>query len=132
MASTMLLEGLTRLERRAPIQAPLPEHYFQASDEETAVKIGEAKALLGKKLVILGHHYQRDEIIRWADFTGDSYKLSVLASERKEAAYIVFCGVHFMAESADILTGDHQKVILPNMTAGCSMADMADIGQVED
>src|SRR5205807_1712770 len=87
---------------------------------------------LGKRLVILGHHYQRDEIIRWADYTGDSYKLSVLASQRKEADFIAFCGVHFMAESADILSQPNQVVILPNMTAGCSMADMADIGQVED
>jgi quinolinate synthase len=88
--------------------------------------------MLGSRLVILGLHYQRDEIIRWADFTGDSYKLSQLAAGRKDAEYIVFCGVHFMAESADLLSGPHQKVILPNMTAGCSMADMADIYQVEE
>ena len=76
---------------------------------------------------ILGHHYQRDEVMRWADARGDSYRLSVLAQERPEAEYIVFCGVHFMAESADILTGDHQQVILPDLNAGCSMADMADL-----
>ena len=85
---------------------------------------------LGSRLVILGHHYQRDEIIRWADFRGDSFKLSQQAASRREADYIVFCGVHFMAESADILAADHQRVILPNLAAGCSMADMADEAQV--
>src|SRR5690242_898881 len=130
--ATSLLRSLGPLERRAPVQAALPEQYFQASDTDTAAKIAAAKEVLGKRLFILGHHYQRDEIIRWADVTGDSYRLSVLASQRPEASYIVFCGVHFMAESADILAGAHQRVILPNLTAGCSMADMADIGQVED
>ena len=94
--------------------------------------IAAAKATLGDRLFILGHHYQRDEVMRWADARGDSYRLSVLAQERPEAEYIVFCGVHFMAESADILTGDHQQVILPDLNAGCSMADMADIDQVEE
>jgi len=87
---------------------------------------------LGERLVILGHHYQRDDVIRHADFTGDSFKLSVLAAERPEAEFIVFCGVHFMAESADILSAPHQKVILPDLGAGCSMADMATSEQVED
>jgi quinolinate synthase len=94
--------------------------------------IGEAKSALGDRLFILGHHYQRDEVMRWADARGDSYRLSVLAQERTDADFIVFCGVHFMAESADVLTGDHQIVILPDANAGCSMADMADIDSVED
>jgi quinolinate synthase len=132
MATTLLLERPGLLTNATPVQQPLPEHYFQATPEETEARIGEARAALGDRAVILGHHYQRDEIIRWADITGDSYKLSKLAAERQDAEYIVFCGVHFMAESADILAAEHQRVILPNMTAGCSMADMADIGQVED
>jgi len=130
--ASILLGELTALQRRAPVQVPLPEFYFQASETETADKIAAARSILGKRVFILGHHYQRDEIIRWADATGDSYKLSVLASQRGEADFILFCGVHFMAESADILSQPHQVVILPNLTAGCSMADMADIGQVED
>jgi quinolinate synthase len=132
MATNVLLSERLRRGNPSPVQVPLPEHYFEATPEETAAKIAAAKEMLGTRLVILGHHYQRDEIIRWADFTGDSYKLSQLAAGRKDAEYIVFCGVHFMAESADLLSGPHQKVILPNMTAGCSMADMADIYQVEE
>jgi quinolinate synthase len=97
--------------------------------EELGRRIARAKARLGSRLVILGHHYQRDEIIRWADFRGDSFKLSQQAA-LQEADYIVFCGVHFMAESADILARDHQRVVLPNLAAGCSMADMADEAQV--
>jgi len=91
-----------------------------------------AKASLGDKVFILGHHYQRDEVIQFADVMGDSFKLAKEAAARPEAAYIVFCGVHFMAEAADILTADHQKVVLPDLAAGCSMADMAAISQVED
>ena len=91
-----------------------------------------ARAALGDKVFILGHHYQRNEVIEFADVTGDSFKLSKEAAARPEAAYIVFCGVHFMAEAADILTADHQQVVLPDLAAGCSMADMAAIGQVED
>jgi len=113
-------------------QKPLPPEYTRLGPEETAERIGKAREALGEDLVILGHHYQRDEIIRWADYRGDSLKLSQLAAQRKDARFIVFCGVHFMAESADILTDDHQAVILPNLSAGCSMADMADIYQVED
>ena len=86
----------------------------------------------GRGSIILGHHYQRDEVIRHADFTGDSFKLAQHAASKPEAEFIVFCGVHFMAESADILSADHQKVILPDLTAGCTMADMAETDQVED
>ncbi len=114
------------------LQTPLRERYTAASTDDLAERISAAKAALGDRLFILGHHYQRDEIIRWADARGDSYRLSLLAQQRPEAAYIVFCGVHFMAESADILTGDHQTVILPDLNAGCSMADMADIDEVEE
>ena len=114
----------------APVQAEIPERYRAMRSEEVAARIGVAKATLASRLVILGHHYQRDEIIRWADFRGDSFKLSQQAAARRDAAYIVFCGVHFMAESADILAADHQRVVLPNMAAGCSMADMADEAQV--
>ena len=103
-----------------------------ASTDELAERIAAAKSTLGDRLFILGHHYQRDEVMRWADARGDSFGLSVLAQQRPEADYIVFCGVHFMAESADILTGDHQQVILPDLNAGCSMADMADIDSVEE
>src|SRR5918996_1501497 len=114
------------------LQTPLDERYTAASPDDLATRISAAKAELGDRLFILGHHYQRDEIIRWADARGDSYRLSVLAQERPQAEHIVFCGVHFMAESADILTGDHQTVILPDLNAGCSMADMADIDEVEE
>jgi len=114
------------------LQTPLAERYTVASPDDLASRIRAAKADLGDRLFILGHHYQRDEIIRWADARGDSYRLSVLAQQRPQAEYIVFCGVHFMAESADILTRDHQTVILPDLNAGCSMADMADIDEVEE
>ena len=114
----------------APVQTEIPERYRSMSGEEIVRRLAAAKARLGSRLVILGHHYQRDEIIRWADFRGDSFKLSQQAASRREADYIVFCGVHFMAESADILAADHQRVILPNLAAGCSMADMADEAQV--
>lgn len=111
-------------------QAPLPQEYAELSPEETEARILAAKAKLGKRVVILGHHYQRDEIIRHADYRGDSYKLAKDATRHADADYIVFCGVHFMAETADILARDSQKVILPNMAAGCSMADMANLFQV--
>jgi quinolinate synthase len=112
------------------IQAALPDRYTAASQKELATWIGEAKATLGERLLILGHHYQRDEVMAWADARGDSYGLSRMAAD-SPAEFIVFCGVHFMAESADILTGDHQSVVLPDLNAGCSMADMADIDSVE-
>jgi quinolinate synthase len=113
-------------------QATLPAPARGAAPEELQARIAEARRALGRRLVILGHHYQRDEVIRHADFTGDSFKLAQHAASRPEAEYIVFCGVHFMAESADILSGAHQKVSLPDLDAGCTMADMADIDQVED
>jgi quinolinate synthase len=106
-------------------QQPIPDNYRSMSPLELDRSIEESRETLGKDLVILGHHYQRDEIIKFADFRGDSFKLSQLAAGRSEAEFIVFCGVHFMAESADILSSAHQTVILPNLTAGCSMADMA-------
>ena len=107
------------------------EDFLVMEDAEIDATIEAAREALGKRVVILGHHYQRDDVIRHADLTGDSYQLSVMASQT-EAEYIVFCGVHFMAESADILGKPHQRVILPDMGAGCSMADMASIEQVED
>lgn len=113
------------------LQAPLPDTYRQATDDELAGRIRAAKESLGDRLLVLGHHYQRDEVMRWADARGDSLALSRLAAERGTAEFIVFCGVHFMAEAADVLTGDHQQVVLPDLNAGCSMADMADIDEVE-
>jgi quinolinate synthase len=103
-----------------------------ASDPDLVARAAAAKATLGEKVFVLGHHYQRDEVIQFADVTGDSFKLAREAAARPEAEYIVFCGVHFMAESADILTSPHQKVVLPDLAAGCSMADMARLAQVED
>ncbi|MCG3181337.1 MAG: Quinolinate synthase A [Phycisphaerae bacterium] len=113
-------------------QSPLPPRYHLMTDAEMFDAIGARKAALGRRLVILGHHYQADDVVRFADFTGDSYKLSrQAASEAADAEFIVFCGVHFMAESADILTRD-KIVVLPDLSAGCSMADMADIDQVRE
>jgi quinolinate synthase len=108
------------------------ENYLRMSDAEISERIERARKKLGSRVVILGHHYQRDDVIAHADLTGDSYQLSVMAAQRKDAEFIVFCGVHFMAESADILGQPHQKVILPDLGAGCSMADMATVEQVED
>jgi quinolinate synthase len=110
---------------------PLPDQYLRLSDDEMDARIAAAKQTLGERLVILGHHYQRDEVIKFADFTGDSLKLARAAASRGKAEFIVFCGVHFMAESADIVCGAHQKVILPDLAAGCSMADMAAGDQLE-
>lgn len=103
-----------------------------SSDPELVSRAEAAKAALGSRVYILGHHYQRDEVIQFADVTGDSFKLAQSAAAHPEAEFIVFCGVHFMAESADILTSDDQQVVLPDMAAGCSMADMAAIHQVEE
>jgi len=102
------------------------------SDPQLVERARAARAALGDRAFVLGHHYQRDEVIAFADVTGDSFKLAQQAAARPEAEYVVFCGVHFMAESADILTADTQQVVLPDLAAGCSMADMADRQQVED
>jgi quinolinate synthase len=110
---------------------PLPERFLRLSEDEMDARIAAAKTALGDRLVILGHHYQRDEVIKFADFTGDSLKLARAIATRATAEFIVFCGVHFMAESADILRAPHQKVILPDLAAGCSMADMAAGDQLE-
>ncbi|HWR83085.1 MAG TPA: quinolinate synthase NadA [Candidatus Deferrimicrobium sp.] len=108
----------------------LPKEYREASATELIERIAAARARLGKRLCILTHHYQRREIVEHGDFAGDSYGLSKIAAEHKDAEVIVFCGVHFMAESADILTADHQTVFLPNPLAGCPMADMAEMADV--
>src|SRR5678815_688180 len=109
----------------------LPENYLGLSDADMDVRIAAARAELGNRLVILGHHYQRDEVIKFADYTGDSFRLASQIANRPEADYIVFCGVHFMAESADVLCAPHQQVILPDLAAGCSMADMVAPDQLE-
>src|SRR5688572_26934532 len=110
-------------------QQPLPPIYTQLSDPELRLRIQAARDALGSRLVILGHHYQQDAVIEFADFTGDSFELSRRAAEQKGIEFVVFCGVHFMAESADILTEPHVRVIQPDLGAGCSMADMANIDQ---
>ena len=129
LANLLLLGQGTDLasERGVSCTGELPA----ASDPTLVARATAAKAALGSKVLILGHHYQRDEVIQFADITGDSFKLAQAAAEQTEAEYIIFCGVHFMAESADILTGPHQKVILPDLAAGCSMADMATAAQVD-
>src|ERR1700676_1424084 len=114
------------------LQTALPDRDTTADPDQLARWIGLAKAELGSRVIILGHHYQRDEVMAWADARGDSFGLSRIAADQTEAEFVVFCGVHFMAESADILTGSHQQVILPDLNAGCSMADMADIDSGED
>ena len=116
----------------SPRQGVLPELYRKASPAELDLRIRAAKAALGERLVILGHFYQRDEVIQYADFVGDSFQLAQAAKTRPKAEAIVFCGVHFMAETADMLSRPDQAVILPNLAAGCSMADMADLDSVEE
>ncbi len=113
-------------------QPPLPSRYASLTEDEMAQAIVKRKEQLGSRLIILGHHYQQHEVIALADFTGDSLKLSQIGADQDEAEFIVFCGVHFMAESADILSNDNVKVILPDLSAGCSMADMADIDDLEE
>lgn len=109
----------------------IPERYNEMTIQEMEERVRELKSRLGERLFIPGHHYQRDEVIQFADAVGDSFKLARISADNKKAEYIVFCGVHFMAETADILTAPDQKVILPDRKAGCSMADMADIHQTE-
>ena len=128
----MSVELLTSHEKSALAERqPLPDRYLGLSDEEMQQRIAAARAALGDRLLILGHHYQRDEVIAFADHTGDSFKLAQQAAAQRDAEYIVFCGVHFMAESADVLSGSEQQVILPDLAAGCSMADMAAPDQLE-
>ena len=128
----MNVDVLTEFEKtQIGERQPLPDRYLRLSDEEMDTRIAAARATLGDRLVILGHHYQRDEVIKYADYIGDSLKLAQYAATKTTADFIVFCGVHFMAESADILSADHQQVVLPDLAAGCSMADMAAIDQLE-
>src|SRR3954466_10412154 len=132
LALLLLGRGSGRSDPGSERGVDCPGELPPASDPTLVARAEAAKAALAEKVFVLGHHYQRDEVIRFADVTGDSFKLARDAAGRPEAEYIVFCGVHFMAESADILTGDAQKVILPDLAAGCSMADMATFDQVED
>jgi quinolinate synthase len=128
----MDIKLLTQVEKESiGERQPLPERYLRLSDDEMDARIAAAKRALGDRLVILGHHYQRDEVIKFADFTGDSLKLAKAAATRHASEFVVFCGVHFMAESADILRGPNQKIVLPDLAAGCSMADMAAVDQLE-
>src|SRR5690349_5724078 len=129
---TTMIPLLTEYEKEhLSERQALPSKYLGLSDAEMDARIAAARAALGPRLVILGHHYQRDEVIKFADYTGDSYKLAGEIAKHPEAEFIVFCGVHFMAESADVLSAPHQQVILPDLAAGCSMADMAEPGQLE-
>ncbi|MBS5787011.1 MAG: quinolinate synthase NadA [Clostridioides difficile] len=116
---------------KLPTENVLPQYYFEASNDELTQRIIEAKKSLGDKLLILSHHYQKDEVVKFADETGDSLQLAQIASKNKKAEYIVFCGVHFMAETADMLTEDFQKIILPDLDAGCTMADMVEYKDLE-
>ena len=128
----MSVELLTDYEKtQIAERQPLPDRYLGLSDEEMHRRIAAARDALGERLLVLGHHYQRDEVIAFADYTGDSFKLAQQAAAQRDAEYIVFCGVHFMAESADVLSGPEQQVILPDLAAGCSMADMAAPDQLE-
>ena len=128
----MLIPLLTDYEKaHISERQALPDAYLGLSDEDMDVRIAAARRALGARLVILGHHYQRDEVIKFADHTGDSFKLAQQVSKHPDAEFIVFCGVHFMAESADVLSGSHQQVILPDLAAGCSMSDMAAPDQLE-
>ncbi|MGQ0735827.1 MAG: quinolinate synthase NadA [Acidobacteriota bacterium] len=132
MATATFLPVLTEVEKHSLHERqPLPEAYLGLQDQEMAGRIAAAREALGDRLVILGHHYQRDEVIAFADHTGDSWKLAREIARHPAAEFIVFCGVHFMAESADLLALPHQQVILPDLAAGCSMADMVAPDQLE-
>src|SRR6188472_1636543 len=127
----MDIQLLTHYEKtQLAERQPLPDEYLRLPEAELDLRIAAAKAALGDRVVILGHHYQRDEVIRFADKIGDSLKLAQYAATQS-AENVVFCGVHFMAESADVLSGPNQRVLLPDLAAGCSMADMAAIDQLE-
>src|SRR6188508_2184382 len=129
----MDIQLLTDYEKtRISERQPLPDEYLRLPEAELDLRIAAARAALGSRVVILGHHYQRDEVIKFADAIGDSLKLAQYAAAQHAAETVVFCGVHFMAESADVLTAPEQRVILPDLAAGCSMADMARLRQVED
>jgi quinolinate synthase len=126
------IQLLTDYERtRLAERQPLPEAYLRLSDADMDARITAAKTTLGSRLLILGHHYQRDEVIKFADVLGDSLKLAQYAATHHEADFVIFCGVHFMAEAANVLGAPHQQVLLPDLAAGCSMADMAAIDQLE-
>jgi len=126
------IELLSQYERSALNERQrLPDSYLRLPDADLDARIAAAKAALGARLLVLGHHYQRDEVIKFADVTGDSLKLSQYAASHQQAEFVVFCGVHFMAESANVLGGAGQRVLLPDLAAGCSMADMAAIDQLE-
>jgi quinolinate synthase len=127
---TLVLDDALAADPALQANACSLDNYLSLPDHTMDARIAAARQKLGASTIILGHHYQRDEVIRFADFTGDSYKLSKAAAET-DARYLIFCGVHFMAESADVLGHDSQQVILPDLNAGCSMADMAEISQVE-
>lgn len=128
----MDIQVLTQYEKTALSERqPLPEEYLRLRDDEMSARIKTARETLGDRVVILGHHYQRDEVIAWADAIGDSLRLAQVAASHTAAENVIFCGVHFMAESADVLTAPHQRVILPDLAAGCSMADMAAVDQLE-
>ncbi|MEO8483585.1 MAG: quinolinate synthase NadA [Acidobacteriota bacterium] len=128
----MDIQVLTQYEKtQLAERQPLPDEYLRLPEADLDLRIAAAKAALGDRLVILGHHYQRDEVIKFADRIGDSLKLAQFAAAQQAAENVVFCGVHFMAESADVLGGPHQRVMLPDLAAGCSMADMAAIDQLE-
>ena len=132
MASTTVFLDLLGPQRASEKGTTCPGDLPPASDPELVERARSARAALGERAFVLGHHYQRDEVIAFADARGDSFRLAQQAAARPEAEFIVFCGVHFMAESADILTADHQQVVLPDLAAGCSMADMATWGQVDE